>query len=97
MAASGATARAEVDIQDFSDNNSEDTENITLEGGLNLERIYGRFYSRTTARWLDTDESASSEEQSAIGTGRGRKLVSVGTAAGFGGYDDDKSRLEVNG
>ena len=96
-AASSATARAEFDIQDFSDNDSEDAENITLEGGLNLERIYGRFYSRTTGRWLDTEESSSSEEQSAIGTGRDRTELNLGTAAGFGGYDDDKSRLEVNG
>ena len=72
-------------IEDFNKFGNEDNESKTATIGLNLERINGNIYSRTSGTWEDTSDASSSEQESATGARTQRTKGEVDTALGFGG------------
>ena len=95
--ASSASASYKYEIKDYQDFDTEDAFNQTTNASLNLERIIGSFYSRSTGSWEKTNDPSSSETQSATGAQTPRTNGKASTALGYGGYEENKVHLEAKG
>ncbi len=84
------------EIIDYDKFGAEDTENKTVTGNLNFEKINGNGYWRTNGIWEDTADASSSETQTTTGPRTPRTKGEVDSHVGIGGYDGSKLRLEVS-
>lgn len=85
------------EVRDFDRFDAEDAETHSTTANMNLERIFGSFYSRTNGSWDKSDDPSSSETQSTTGPRTPRTAGKISTALGYGGYEENKVHLEANG
>ncbi|MEK6710036.1 MAG: outer membrane beta-barrel protein [Nitrospinota bacterium] len=96
-AASKASGSFKYERKDFDKFDTEDADNTYTTAALILERLFGSYYWKTNGNWDKTDDPSSSETQSTTGARTPHAVGKVSTSLGYGGYEENKVHLEING